>query len=543
MRALKGTGRLVRLALRRDRMKLPVWIISILLLGAVTASSIEATYGQGEAERLSYATTMAPSAVGRMFGGAISGPSIGEIIVIESFLWVGLGVILMNIFLVVRHTRQHEEQGQAELIGAMQVGRQSALTAALLTALGANFIVGALLASTFIALGFETTGALAYSVGITLLGCMFAVIAAVTSQLSENTRGASGLAGAFLGGAFLVRAIGDALGTVGADGVSVTSSWLSWLSPIGWIQQVRPFGDERWWVLALCVGFILAGVALAYGLLARRDIGSGILTSKSGQANARASLLRPLGLIWRLHHVAFIAWLVGIIIMGASVGGAAPEFENMIAENPQIQEILQSMGGSGDFTGILFGSTFALGAITLGAFTVQSVLRTRHEEAEGRAEAVLATPLSRVRWLLRYVIYTTLTTTVLLASLGASTGLVFGLIEGDVLYWTHELTEATLVYVPAVLALGGLAMFLVGIIPRFAVALSWTAFTIVLLVAQFGALLKLPTWVMNISPFVHTPTLPAASFSLTPLVIQAVAALLLLVLGLVAFRSRDLSTS
>ena len=40
MTAFTGTGRLVRLALRRDRVQLPLWLIGLMLVQAVTISSI-----------------------------------------------------------------------------------------------------------------------------------------------------------------------------------------------------------------------------------------------------------------------------------------------------------------------------------------------------------------------------------------------------------------------------------------------------------------------------------------------------------------------
>ena len=64
-----------------------------------------------------------------------------------------------------------------------------------------------------------------------------------------------------LGLAFLLRAVGDS--TTGAR-------WLSWLSPIGWAQQLRPFAGERWWVLVLPALTARGAGALAYVLLPRR---------------------------------------------------------------------------------------------------------------------------------------------------------------------------------------------------------------------------------------------------------------------------------
>ena len=44
MRSFTGAGPLARLALRRDRVRLPVWIVLIVLLPAVTPGSFAALF-------------------------------------------------------------------------------------------------------------------------------------------------------------------------------------------------------------------------------------------------------------------------------------------------------------------------------------------------------------------------------------------------------------------------------------------------------------------------------------------------------------------
>ena len=61
-----------------------------------------------------------------------------------------------------------------------------------------------------------------------------------------------------LGVAYLVRAFGD---TRPVDG----ARWVSWLSPLGWGQQVRAFAGDRWWVLLILVAFALAATVVAFG--------------------------------------------------------------------------------------------------------------------------------------------------------------------------------------------------------------------------------------------------------------------------------------
>ena len=77
-----------------------------------------------------------------------------------------------------------------------------------------------------------------------LAGLSFAAVAAVAAQVTQGAGAARGLGIAVLGGAYLLRAVGDA-------GGRRSTSPLSWLSPIGWAQQLRPYADERWWVLPL----------------------------------------------------------------------------------------------------------------------------------------------------------------------------------------------------------------------------------------------------------------------------------------------------
>ena len=87
---------------------------------------------------------------------------------------------------------------------------------------------------------------------------MFTAVAAVTAQLSPSARFARGAAFAVLAAAFTLRAVGDAGSTAA----------LSWLSPLGWSLQVRPYAGDRWWVLLLHLATTALLTALAYRLLA-----------------------------------------------------------------------------------------------------------------------------------------------------------------------------------------------------------------------------------------------------------------------------------
>ncbi len=541
MHSLKGTLRLLQLDFRVDRVKILLWLTAIVGIIAATLPELERAYGTLEKGML-YAASIAPSMVSRLLAGALSGPSLGEITVVETFSLLAVLVSLMNIFAMTRHTRAEEESGRGELVSSMIVGRQAALTAALFQALIVNSAIGLLLYGVFLRSNYDATGALAYSLGIAALGMFFAGVGAIASQLFESTRTANSFAGLLFGASFMVWGVGSALGTVNPDGVSVTASWISWLSPLGWVTNMLPFNNERWWVLGLFVFAIIGLVVYAYALLVKRDLGAGIFAAKSGKAAASPGLLTGFGLLWRLNRAAFIGWLAGCVILGATLGGIANEFTDLVAGNEEIQQMLAAYGQSDNPANLMFSATFSITGILLAAYGLQLLLRMRAEETSGRLEAVLSTAVSRYRWMLRSVIFTVVTALLILLFTGVAAGLFYGLVDGGVLEKTLRMGAAIMVQAPALLIILGCGLLAFSALPRFAAIISWAILAGCLLVIQLGAVLGLPSWAINLSPFSHTPSAPASNIALQPLYILTLIALSLILASLIFFRRRDLIT-
>ena len=87
-------------------------------------------------------------------------------------------------------------------------------------------------------------------------------------------------------------------------------------------------------------------------------------------------------------------------------------------------------------------------ALLASGFAVSSALRLRAEETSGRLENLLATGLSRTRWLLGSLVVTVLGTVLLVAVAGFGMGLAYGLVLGDASQpW--RLAGLALVYAPA----------------------------------------------------------------------------------------------
>jgi ABC-2 type transport system permease protein len=537
---LTGTWRLVRLALRRDRILLPVWLVVLVALLAASVASIVGLYA-GEADRLAYATIAAGNAVARAFDGPMSGTSLGAITMTETYGFIAVLIGIMSVQAVVRHTRQEEETGRAELVGSAVVGRHAPLTAAFLVAAGANTLVGVAAALTLMAHDLPVAGSVAAGAAMAGVGLCFAAVAGVTAQIASTQRGANGLGMAAIGVAFLLRAVGDALGTVQPSGVEVVSAWPSWLSPIGWGQQVRPYADDRWPVLALFALLVAVLVPLAFALRARRDVGAGLVEVRPGPAVASRWLRSPLGLAWRLQRGVLLAWASGILVLSAAFGSIGDEAGELIGTSDELAAALAAIGEAA-LIELFFAFFLSLLAVAAAGFTVQALLRARNEEVGGRAEPLLATGVGRTRWLLSHVAVAVLGTVALLLLAGLVAGGAHALDIGEA-GQVPTLVGAALVRVPAALALGGFVVAVVGLVPRWAAALAWGALVLSLVMGQLGELLELPQAVLNVSPFTHPPALPAQELVWTPVLSLLAVALGLAALGLLALRRRDITTT
>ncbi|WP_143265266.1 ABC transporter permease, partial [Amycolatopsis lexingtonensis] len=334
---LAGTWHLTRLALRRDRVVLPIWIVLLSIVPASTVNTFTQFYPT-VADRLALqAGANANPSYALLYGPPFNLTTAGGFIAWRMCGFLALLTGLMVVFTVTRHTRAEEDTGRAELLASAVVGRYAALTSALFVAGGASVLIGLVQTVSLIGAGLPAAGSIAFGAAEALAGLGFTAVAAVAVQLAEYSRTANGIGTAVVGAAFLVRGAGDS---------TVDARWLSWLSPIGWVQQVRAFAVERWWVLLLPAAFALVVGAIGYWLLPRRDVGVGILPPRPGPARAAASLRSPFALAWRLHRGPLTGWLVGVAVVGAVFGSIASGIGDLVGSSPQAQQIFERLGGS-----------------------------------------------------------------------------------------------------------------------------------------------------------------------------------------------------
>jgi ABC-2 type transport system permease protein len=513
-RQLAGTGTLLRFALRRDRLMIPVWIGVNALMVLSMPNTLEGLYGTS-AERADLIRQMATNSSLRAMIGPVFDDSLGALTAWRVGVYAGVLAAVMSLLVVVRHTRDEEESGRQELVASGMVGRRASLTAALLAAAVANAVL-ALLVTAGLA-GHGVAGALALGLGIAEVGMVFATMAAIVAQLTESARLARGLTAAVLGAAFVLRAAGDSAtdgGTSQAFGTGGGSSTLTWLSPLGWLENLRPYADERWWVPALLAGAVLLQGAVAYGLAGRR-----------GSAGALA---------WRLQRGSVLGWSIGFLLAGVVYGGMTEGAADLVGDNAGARRIFERMGGQSGLTDAFLASMVGMLGLVAALYIVASVLRLHGEETSGRAEPVLANAVGRLRWAAGHLViaFGGSALLMLLAGLGFAVG--YGKEIGPIL-------GACLVQLPAIWVIGGLAVLLIGVLPR-AAAAAWGVAGAVLLIGWVGPALDVPQVVLDLSPFGHLPKLPGGEMAWGPVLVLLGLAVVLVAAGLAGLRRRDMTT-
>jgi ABC-2 type transport system permease protein len=524
-----GTQRLLWLVLRRDRFRIAMWMLGLVGLMTMSASSIVALYTTQE-DLEGYARTVRGNSALIIQAGpgyGLEDPTLGAVVMNETAQWLFIAAAVMSVFMVVRHTRTEEETERAELVRAAPVGRHAALASAMIGALIVNGAIAAGNVVALVAFGLPLGGSAAFGASMAGVGMVFAGIAAVAAQVASGSRTALAAGGLAVGVSFVLRAIGD-----------VGNGVLSWTSPIGWAQAIRPYADERWWVLALPLVATIVLVAGARALQDHRDYGSGLVAQRSGRAAATARLSTPLALAVRLQRGALVGWAAGLGALAFFYGLVADQAEQILEDNPDMADFFAQLGVA-SVTDAFLSTAMLIMTLFATGFTVSSVLRLRSEELAGRVDPVLATPVSRRRWASSHLAVALVGTVVVALVNGAAMGVGAAIVLGD-LGRVGELVAAGVVMVPAMWLLAGATLLIYGIRPRWALA-AWALVAWVFVAAMFGSVLDLPQWLLNLSPFQHVPALPAAPMSWLPLVVLTALAVVSIVLGLRAFERRDVA--
>jgi ABC-2 type transport system permease protein len=440
----------------------------------------------------------------------------------------------MGLLTVIRHTRAEERSGRAELVRANVVGRHAQLTAALILTTLMAIVVALLITGMMVGRGYAPVGSLAFGTSVAVSALAFAGVAAITAQVSEYPRATAAIAGAVLGAAFVLRAIGD-MAYVQDSG----PTWLSWLSPIGWSQQAAPYTFDRWWPLLISAAFTVVTVAIGYRLSARRDLGSGLVPPRPGSPRAAAWLSSPLALTFRLQRAGLVGWSSAVFIGGGSYGSFSQALLDGFADAPE--EMIEVMGGADDLLGGYLGLIGLMWAFTITVYAILAVQSLRSEETDGRTEPVLATAVSRSSWIGSHLTVTGLAVPWLLLLAGLGDGIGAAASTGDVSL-LGEVVLGHVAHTPAVWLVLTIATLLYAAVPR-VVPLIWVVLVYALVVGFFGPLLEIPDAGVSVSPFEHIGEHPAESISVAAAMILTLLSAIVGAAAILSFRRRDIITT
>jgi putative exporter of polyketide antibiotics len=494
---------LLRQRLRRDRLQLALWSVGAALLAYLAFVGVAESYGT-EQDRSSLLAAALANPVILLFRGLPSGTGEGAFMVFLIFPWLAMLAAFMSTFLAVRHTRMEEESGRTELVAATPAGRLLPVGATAAEGLIANAVLGALVALAYLAVGLPLDGALLVGAAAGAVGVTFLGVGLVAAQLMRTSRGANSLAVWITVGAWLIAGFGNAIGTPNDDLTRMESSWLTWLSPFGWAENTRAFDENLWWPMTMCLGVGLGLVWVALALASVRDVGESFIAERRGRAAASASLSSPMGLVWRLTRGGVLGWAIGGLLTGMLAISLSVVVREVGAENPAVQEILSQIAGGGDVEQATVTVFFTMLGVLAACCAVQVVCRARQEEAHGTAEPVLATSVSRVRWLADYLVIALLAIILVVAAAvgGAALSIAGQGADAELMQDVLVTGGGQAVAASVFLALTAL-VFVVA--PRLTIALGWMLVLLGMMLGLFGPLFGFPEWATNLSPVAVAP--------------------------------------
>ena len=491
--------------LRRDRWQLLSWVVAIGAFALFAAAAVSQTYGNVASRTQILQVAIATPAI-LLLRGLPRGADQGAFTFFLIYAFLALLAGLMSTFLAVRHSRADEENGGAELVAATPAGRLLPSIATLLHGTTANLLVALAVFGGFAAQGLEPQGSLIAGAATGAVGFAFLGVGLLVAQFMGTSRGANGVSAALVVLAYLLRGIGDATGTPGPDGTTMTEGAASWFSPIGWGQQTYAYTGNRGWPLLLPVALGAGCLTAAWLILRTRDSGASIWGARPGRAAARRGLESPVALALRLQAGSIIGWGAGGLALGLLAGSLGKAIAAVDTPDTNITAVmramLQSQGTS--LTQLMVSVIFSMAGVLAAACALQAVIRMRQEEAAGTAELLLSAPVGQVRWLAGYLLLGAAAVVLVVGLTGVGAWATLNG-SGDQSMPADALWQTALAQLPAALVYLAVPALVFVLWPAATIGTSWALLALGVLLGIFGGMLGIDQSLRDLSPFTHTP--------------------------------------
>ena len=470
-----------------------------------------------------------------LFGPAPQLQTVGGFTVFKVSMTVMIIGSVWGLLTSSRLLRGEEDAGRWDLLLSGQTTRRRA-TAQALAGLGAGALVLWVVTAAIVAIAGLSSrvdigvgSALFLALALASPALLFLTVGAVTSQLAPTRRRAAGFGAVVLGVGYCLRMLGDA---------GVGLPWLSWFSPLGWVERLSPLtsNDPVPLLPIFATTAVLAVVAVALSGSAP-DAGSGMLPDRSHSAPRLALLRGQLGLSVRLTRGVDLGWILALAVTGLIFGLVAQGAGTTLAGS-SVQQVLDKLGATGGGTGAYLGVVFLIVAALIGFAAAGQIGAARDEEAQGRLDHLVVRPLARTRWLAGRLCVAL----VFVVACGVVAGLftLLGATSQHTAFSAASLLAAGVnAAVPAVFVLG-IGALLFGLWPRVAAAGVYAVLAWSLLVELVGGIGAASHWLLDTSVFHHVASAPAVPVDWAADGWLSAAAGIAALVGAAAFARRDL---
>lgn len=490
-----------------------------------------------------YKTAAQRSALAATFGtskatSALFGPAT-QLQTVSGFTAFKISMALMilgaiwGLLTSTRLLRGEEDAGRWDLLLCGQTTRRGA-TAQVIASLGAGLVaLWAVTAIIAVASGLDSSvgigvgPSLYFSLAMVATAAMFLAVGAVTSQLAATRRQAASFAATFLGASYGVRLIADA--GVGLHG-------LVWASPLGWVEEVQPLTSPQPLALLPIIAFTAVLAVVAVRFAGARDAGASIVADRDhGEAHLKL-LYGPSGLAIRSMRATVIGWWVAIGLSAFLYGLIAKSAGATVTGS--VKGVLSKLGSTGTGADAVLGACFLIEAILIGFIAAGQVTAARTEESEGMLDHFVVRPVSRSGWLGGRLIVAL----VVLVPSGVAAG-VFGWLgaatEHTGLSFT-SLLGAGINLVPPAIVILGIGVLTFGLRPRATSIVTYAVLGWSLLIVIVGGFGTVSHWVLDTSVFHHMASAPGMPANWTANGIMTAVGVTAALVGVLAFKRRDL---
>jgi len=336
------------------------------------------------------------------------------------------------------------------------------------------------------------------------------------------------------GAAFLLRAIAD---------IAPQAHWLVYLSPLGWVEQVRALSDPQpIWLLPIGA-FVAAGAAGTIWLAGRRDLGASTWADKDATEPHTGLLGSQRLLAIRLSRTSAICWVaiagLGSLLYGTFAASAGDAFASSGFAN-KLTGGITHQGQQATGVRLYAGIIFLFMMLVLMGYVASAAGAIREQEAEGYLDNLLVRQVGRAGWLATRTAIALAVT--LLAGFTAGVGFWLGA-RGGAGISLGELAAAGMnAAAPAILLLG-FAVLVIGFAPRWTSTLCYALIAWSFLLDMLGSVIHPNHWLLDTSLLQHPALAPTTDPNWRVVATYAFLGALLAVAGTARFVRRDLRST